>query len=84
MGAGVLCVVNDIKPFRDFVGDNEAGLVADFSDSKSAAAVIQDARNLRATTRDELCSNARKTALGYDWPASVDRFEAVYRDLLGA
>jgi alpha-1,3-mannosyltransferase len=83
MGAGVVPVLNDIGPFRNFVSQGVNGFIADFADPRRAAAVILEARNL-GERRPAVSSAARAKALEYGWDRTVDRFEDLYREVLGA
>ena len=82
MGAGVTSVLNAIEPFRHFVDDGVNGFLADYSDPDSAADVIEQAIQLPKRSKTSLGKKAREKALEYDWAATVQRFEALYWDVL--
>jgi len=82
MGAGVVPVLNDIGPFRHFVTEGQQGFITDFQDPEASARAILAARDL-GEARAEMSRRARDKALEYGWDRTVDRFEALYRDVLG-
>ena len=84
MGAGVTSILNDIEPFRHFVQNDINGFLADFSSPASAAETLSRARALPKRKKAALGKLARQKALEYDWQATVDRFEALYMDVLEA
>ena len=75
-------VLNDIEPFRHFVADGVNGYLADFSSPEAAADVIEKAGRLKVRAKKALGKKARQKALEYDWAATVERFEMLYRDVL--
>ena len=82
MGAGVLTVLNDIEPFRDFVEEKGCGFVAPFSEPNRAAEVLSTALSISKAKRKTMTRDARNKALEYDWTATVSRFEELYREVL--
>ncbi len=83
MGAGVVPVLNDIGAFRHFVTEGQNGFITDFKDPQASAVTIRCARDL-AEGRPAVSAAARTKALEYGWDRTVDRFEDLYRDVLGA
>jgi len=83
MGAGVVPVLNDIGAFRHFVSEGANGFIADFKDPQAAATAILRARDL-GERRGSVGQAARAKALEYGWDRTVDRFEDLYRKVLGA
>ncbi len=83
MGAGVVPVLNDIGAFRHFVSEGRNGFIVDFQDPAAGAAAIRRARDL-GERYAAVSAAARDKALEYGWDRTVDRFEALYRDVLGA
>ena len=83
MGAGVTPVLNDIEPFRHFVNHGTNGYLADYSRPDAAADVISSALSLSKAGKKAMGKKARTKALEYDWQATVQRFEDLYRDVLG-
>jgi alpha-1,3-mannosyltransferase len=78
MAAGVIPVVNDIEAFRTVVAQGQNGFLADYAEVNKAAQCWLEVLALPPTQAEQISSEARKTAQAYDWPAAIEKFEAVY------
>jgi alpha-1,3-mannosyltransferase len=80
MSAGLVPILSDIAPFREFVRRAGAGLIVDTADLAAAARAIAafDATHPSAH-RDRLIA----AAAGYSWSAMTEAYAAEYARILG-
>ncbi len=85
MSAGLVPILSDIPPFRKVVADSGDGLLLPLGEAADASAAqvmrLHDQRSAGASTTADRVRLIRFTDR-YEWPAVVDRYEAVYRDVL--
>ncbi len=79
MAAGLVPVLNDIPPFREFVGGRKNGFIVDFGDREKAAEVLSKACSLGKQERGKLSRNARAYAGKFSWSERVKEFERLYQ-----
>ena len=80
MSAGIPVIVNDIPAFRSFVKENDNGLFVDYSSPEQASSQIIDF--MRNADLDKISSNAKKSAMQYDYRITGNSLEALYKELL--
>ncbi len=83
MAAGLIPVVNDIEAFRDVIIDGRNGFLVDYRAADSAARTLVRVEGLPPAQKRQLSMTAKATAAKFDWPAAVEKFEAVYREAIG-
>jgi alpha-1,3-mannosyltransferase len=81
MAAGLVPILSDIPPFREFVRRAGAGLIVDANDLGSAAQAIV-AFDLAFPAKDR--SKLFEAAENYAWPGVTEAYLAEYENILGA
>ncbi len=82
MAAGLIPVVNEIEAFREVIMDGQNGFLANYGQPDSAAQTLVQVLRLPPDERGRLSAAARAGAAKFDWPETVEKFEAVYKEAI--
>ena len=83
MAAGLPVVVADSPGSADFVREENSGWIVPPRDPAALASRLRELMQ-NAGARADLSSRSRSRASQFDWPAVVDRYLALYRQLIAA
>ncbi len=77
MACGGTCVISKVSGFDEYIKDKYNALVVEQGDIESAKDSILMLMN-NNELRQKLIDNGKKTALEYDWEASIDKLENAF------
>lgn len=83
MSAGLWPVMSDIAPFRLLAGRTGLGTILDFADPAAAARQFLEQWPQIAGDYDRLRRRAIEAARSFEWPRVAEKYEALYRSVLG-
>lgn len=82
MASGTVPILNNIKPFNDFLINGKNGFIIDFSNPKTASKMIVSALEISEPDFKNMGICARNTAMKYSWANVTKRYEAVYKSVI--
>jgi alpha-1,3-mannosyltransferase len=83
MSAGLWPVMSDIPPFRLLADKTRVGTVLDFSDPAAAARAFLAQWPPIAARYEEMRNEAMDAAAAFEWRHVGEKYEALYRSVLG-
>lgn len=79
MASGTVCLLNDIESFRNFITQNENGVIVDYEDKKSTVDVVTKLLHMTMEEYHKLSRSAKEFAGQYSWSIVAKRVGDIYQ-----